>query len=149
MKRPFYTLSLIAMIFQGTGALADGDHAAPKGVSRFGENSAVTAFDAEEGFKMSPSSLQTLGVRFAKLEGQGPWAVSKNALVHIKHTSGVYRRVDGWITFVLVQAATKNGALKIESEDLQSGDEVAVEGAAFLRMTEADLNSDTVDGCAQ
>lgn len=146
MKTHFYLLVLLTL---SATTWADGDHAAPKGVSRFSEKSAVTAFDPEEGFKMSDAALQNLGVRFAKIEGQAPWSVSKDALVRIKHTSGVYRRVESWISFVLVEVtAKKDGSVMIRSEDLQAGDEVAVEGASFLRMTEADLNADTVDSCA-
>lgn len=148
MKLHLLVLSLMTLFVGGVWAWADGDHAAPKGVSRFGENSAVTAFDPEEGFKMKPAALDSLGVQFKKLEGSGPWNVPKAALVHIKHASGVYRRFEGWISFVLVQGATKGGATTVQSEDLQPGDEIAVEGASFLRMTEADLNADTVDSCS-
>lgn len=149
MKYKTINFYLAALLTITASAWADGDHAAPKSTSRFSEKSAVTAFDPEEGFKMSDAALQTLGVRFAKIDGHGSWTVSKNALVWIKHTSGVYRRFENWISFILVEVVSKkDGSVTIRSEDLQAGDEVAVEGASFLRMTEADLNADTVDSCS-
>ncbi|MCM2279017.1 MAG: hypothetical protein NDJ89_13155 [Oligoflexia bacterium] len=110
---------------------------------------AVTDFNPEEGFKMSERALQGLGVKFAKLEGRSPWLLPAEALVRIKHSTGVYRRYEGWISLALVTVAAKSQkGLRVTSEDLQEGDEVAVTGGSFLRMTDADLNSDTVDSCA-
>lgn len=149
MKFHHFILSLLLATSSAPFVQADGDHAAPKGSSRAGESMAVTAFDPEEGFKMSEAGLTTMGVRFAKLEGGSPWAIPKSALVRIKHTTGLYRRFEGWISFVLVETtAKKDGTVAVKSEDLEFGDEVAVEGATFLRLTETDLNADTVDSCA-
>ncbi|MCC7442682.1 MAG: hypothetical protein IT285_13690 [Bdellovibrionales bacterium] len=98
---------------------------------------------------MSEKALKGLGVEFQAIKGTGPWTLPAEALVQIKHTTGVYRRFEKWIAFVLVNVTGKNGnTIKISSEDLQEGDEVAVTGATFLRLTEADLNSDTVDSCS-
>lgn len=144
-----FILVIYALGLSGTVALADGDHAAPKGGPRLNEKSAVIAFDPEEGFKMSNRAFATLGIQFKKIEGASPWSVSEKALVRIKHTSGVYRRYQDWISFVIVQVSgKKNGNVLIHSEDLQPGDEIAFEGASFLRLTEADLNADTVDSCS-
>ncbi len=148
------TLTLTAFGFvllglQAPSARASGDHSAPKQEFKAAKHSAVTAFDPEEGFKMSEKALQSLGIKFARLDGKNPLSIPKSALVRIKHVTGVYRRAEGWISFVLVDASSAAGATSlVRSEDLETGDEVAVEGAAFLRLTEADLNADTVDGCA-
>lgn len=110
---------------------------------------AVTAFSKDDGFKLSDKAIKNLGVRFVKLTGSGPWTISKAALVRIKHSTGVYRKWDGWITMVLVKVLSQTKkTVKIKSVDLQDQDHVAVTGVSFLRMTEADLNSDTVDSCA-
>lgn len=149
MKPCCTPFTLFALLLFSVSVWASGDSTTLKVGSRFGEKSAVTDFNPEEGFKMSADSLQTLGVRFKKLEEKEPWTISKDAVVRIKHTSGVYRRFEGWISFVIVKSTSKKeGVISIQSEDLQPGDEIAVEGALFLRMTEADLNSDTVDSCS-
>lgn len=100
-------------------------------------------------FKLPEKSLKTLGIKFQKLNGKGPWLLPLNALVKIKFTQGVYRKIQEDITYVLVSALKTDGkSVLVSSEDLESDDEVAIEGVHFLRLTEADLNSDTVDNCA-
>ncbi len=117
--------------------------------SRSGAHFAVTEFKKEEGFKLSEEALKTLGVDFQTLKGTSNWSLPSDAIVHLKHTSGVYRRLDGWITYVIVKIQKKSrDIVSITSEDLQPGDEVATKGTQFLRMTEVDLNTDTIDGCA-
>ncbi len=100
-------------------------------------------------FKLSEKSLKTMEIKFQKLNGKGPWLLPLNALVKIKFTQGVYRKIQEDITYVLVNALKTDGkSVLVSSEDLESDDEVAIEGVHFLRLTEADLNSDTVDNCA-
>lgn len=100
-------------------------------------------------FKVSEKSLAHLGVKFRSLIGSGPWKVPKESLVKIKLTQGVYRRFEGEITYVIVKSSEAgNGNLLLHSEDLEEGDEVAIEGTKYLRMAETDLNSETVDTCA-
>lgn len=100
-------------------------------------------------FKLTEESQSFLGIKFLKLDSSSNWEIPASALVQIKFTRGVYRRYDGDITFVMVKARpSKNGYFFITSEDLEAGDEVAVEGVKYLRMTEADLKSGTVDSCA-
>ena len=113
------------------------------------EGGAVTAFSKEDGFKLSDKAIKNLDVAFKSLKGSGPWEVPKSSLVRIKHATGVYRKWDGWITMVLVNVLSQTkDSVTIKSVDLQDEDQIAVSGVAFLRMTDADLNSDTVDSCA-
>lgn len=110
---------------------------------------AVTEFNPLDGFKLTDKALMNLGVKFLALKGNGAWTIPKSALIRIKHSVGVYRRYDGWITMVLVDILDQQGEeVKIKSVDLQDQDEIAIAGVTFLRLTEADLNSDTVDACA-
>ncbi len=95
-------------------------------------------------FKISDKAAAHMGIRFERLVGPGPWQIPKEAIVKVRLTEGVYRRIDGEITFVIVKKANAS----ITSSDLEAGDEVAVAGAPFLRMAETDLNSETVDACA-
>lgn len=119
-------------------SLAQFSFAAPAGTK--GENGH---------FKVSEKSLNHLGVKFMALSGTGPWTVPESALVRIKLTQGVYRRFDGELTYVIVKVSKGlNEQITIQSEDLETGDEVAITGAKYLRMAETDLNSETVDNCA-
>lgn len=113
------------------------------------EGGAVSAFSKDDGFKLSDKALSNLGISFKSLKGSGPWIVPKSSLVRIKHSTGVYRKWNDWITMVLVKVIAQNkDSVTIRSIDLQSDDDIAVSGVAFLRMTDADLNSDTVDSCS-
>jgi len=113
------------------------------------EGGAVIAFSAEDGFKLSEKAIKNLGVTFKRLKGAKQWTVPKSSLVHIKHSVGVYRKWDGWITMVLVKVVEKNkDTVIIQSIDLQDQDQIAITGVPFLRMTDSDLNSDTVDSCS-
>lgn len=110
---------------------------------------AIVAFSKEDGFKLSNKAITNLGVTFISLKGKSPWVIPKSALVKIKHATGVYRKWDGWMTMVLVKIVSKTKeTVTIKSVDLQNMDDVAITGVPFLRMTDADLNSDTVDSCA-
>lgn len=100
-------------------------------------------------FKLKETSLKVLGVKFHKLSEPGPWQVPSSSLLNIKFSKGVYRKYDNSITFILVNIIKQDDhKIVISSPDLESGDEVAVDGVTFLRLTEADLKSDTVDACA-
>jgi len=110
---------------------------------------AVTAFSEEDGFKLSKKAIKNLDVKFKIIGSGSHWDIPKSSLVRIKSSTGVYRKYDGWITMVLVNVVNKSKtSVRISSVDLQEGDEVATSGVKFLRMTDADLNSDTVDACA-
>lgn len=110
---------------------------------------AVVDFSQEDGFKLSKKAIENLGVTFELLKGSKQWNVPKSSLVRIKHSVAVYRKWDGWITMVLVNVIDqKADTVTIQSIDLQDQDQIAVSGVPFLRMTDSDLNSDTVDSCS-
>lgn len=100
-------------------------------------------------FKLREGSIKTLGVEFYKLAHSGPWLVPSESIINIKFSKGIYRRYEGSITFVLINILkVDKDKVLISSPDLEIGDEVAIKGTTFLRLTEADLKSDTVDACA-
>ena len=115
-----------------------------------GSYAASAGVKNEDGsFKLPEQSLTILGIKFMKLDSAGPWTIHKNSLVGIKFTKGVYRRYEGDIAYVIVKVLKDMGnQVLISSSDLEIGDELAIEGTTYLRLTEADLNSDTVDACA-
>ncbi len=130
-------------------SFASGDATAPKANPQVGSDRAVTAFDPEQGFQLSEKATQALNVKFMSLEGTGPWKIPRAGLVRIKHSTAVYRRFENWITLVVVKVVQDSGSIiLIRSDDLEPKDLIAVSGTDFLRMTEVDLNTDTVDGCA-
>lgn len=111
------------------------------GAGKAGPGLAVTQYTADDGFKMSPDSIKTLGVEFTKLPAGPRWTMPSSAIVRAKHVTGAYRRIsDGWITMVLVKVIETRGSSSIiESQDLEAGDEVATQGVQFLRVTDVGL----------
>jgi hypothetical protein len=100
-------------------------------------------------FKLTDKSVKAMGVEFTTINSSGPWTLPKASLVRIKFTQGVYRRYEGDISFVIVKVIKQdNDSITVESLDIEPGDEIAIKGVTFLRLTEADLNSGTVDACA-
>lgn len=147
MRNVVHGVVLSTILFALLG-WADGGHK-EEGSGRIGPNFAVTAFDKEEGFKLSDQALATLTIKFAPLQGKGPWTIAHDALVTLKKSTAVYRRYQGFITLVLVKVTKQTEAgLVITSQDLEPNDEIAISGVPFLRMVDADLNSETTDGCA-
>jgi hypothetical protein len=104
-----------------------------------GPGKAVTAIDGER-FQMSEKALNTLKVRFAPWKSEVPVA----ALVRIQDSTGIFQRSDGWISFEPVKVLRQSGGSAfIQSFHLKADAEIAVEGALFLRITEADLHSES------
>lgn len=146
MKFWFHLLLLSSIVFLPLHANAEqGDKHLPE----LKKGAAVTAFTKEDGFKLRKKAIDNLGISFKTLKGNGPWIIPKSALVHVKHSVGVYRKWDDWITLVLVNVVSQmNETVTVTSLDLEEEDLIAVTGVLFLRMTDADLNSETVDSCA-
>lgn len=146
MKILIYLITCITLFIHSSFATSENAGAKTVELKKGG---AVTAFSKEDGFKLSKKAVTSLGVTFKSLKGTGPWIIPKASLVKIKHSTGVYRKWDGWITMVLVKVLSKTKeTVTIKSIDLENHDEIAITGVTFLRMTEADLNSDTVDACS-
>lgn len=127
--------------------LASGEEAEVS--TQYGAGKAVEAYSKEDGFKLSDKAIKNLGVEFVKLNESSTWKIPVSAIVNIKQSYMVYRRFDGWLTTVLVRVISKDSQFAtIQSQDLEAGDEVVTAGVHFVRMTDADLNSGTVDSCA-
>ncbi len=154
MKRNYKITLVASILLSGIVFASDANKATEVKTeevksTQFGPNMAITDFNKEDGFKMSDKALNKLKIKFAKIQGVNSWTIPEEAIVKIKQSTGVYRRLDGWVTFVLVKVSQRSsGVVNITSADLENGDEVAITGVNYLRMTDADLNSDTVDSCA-
>lgn len=147
MKSVF--ILIVAAVTSFSSAYANEEAAGGGADGRFGPGKAIEAFDKEQGFKLSDTAANRLGVKFSGLKGAGPWRVPKSSLIQLKQSFGVYRKFEGWISYVLVHVQKDEGAfVVITSEDLQTSDDIATAGVSFLRMTDSDLNAGTVDSCA-
>lgn len=137
---------LSLMILLAAGAWASEEHE-EGGAARTGPAKAVLEATAERGMKLSDKALKRLGVQTVRLAGTGPYRISTKALVSSKEEVGVYRLRDGWYKHVDVEVSGKErGSAVIQAKDLRPGDQVAVAGAALLRVAELDvLGGEEVD----
>jgi hypothetical protein len=99
----------------------------------------VGAMDTHEhdGFKLSSEALKNFELKMQKLQGHGPWPISKGSVVRSGEETNLYRLRDGFfkrIDFQIVKRS--NDQLFVVSKDLREGDEIAVSGLGFLRIAE-------------
>lgn len=141
MKISFVIIIMISIV--STMAFADGDHAAPATL----DGAAKLLEDGD--FTISPVAEKRMGLQWETLSGAGPWKVPKQSIALIKFTKGVYRKFEGKITMVVLDKIKEEGSnVVISSPDLQEGDQVATTGVKYLRLTEVDISSGTVDNCS-
>jgi hypothetical protein len=90
-----------------------------------------------DGFKLSSEALKNFELKVQKLQGYGPWPVSKRSVLHSGEETNLYRLRDGFFKRIDFQVVKKsNDQLFVASKDLRDGDEVVVSGLGFLRIAE-------------
>lgn len=98
---------------------------------------AAGATEASGGFQLSQEAVKNFELKMRKLQGRGPWPVSKRSVLRSGEETNLYRLRDGFfkrIDFQIVKMS--NDQLLIVSKDLRDGDEIAVSGLGFLRIAE-------------
>lgn len=123
-------------------AMASGDHSAPAT-----KDGAATAYEEGE-FSVTEKAEKTLGIKWLTMEGKGPWRVPAEAVMRLKFTKTAYRKFEGRITMIVLESVKEDGGFVwITSPDIEAGDQIAIKGVKFLRMTELDLFQGAVDSC--
>ena len=114
-----------------------GEGEEEEGGSSVGPEKGITEFSERNGFKLSAEALKNFDLKYLKLNGDGPWALPKAALVHSGEETNLFRKRNGFFKRIDFQT-TKNAGnqLTVDSDDLREGDEVVVVGLGFLRIAE-------------
>lgn len=121
---------------------ADGDHDAPAN-----KNGAAKAYEEGE-FSITEKAEKRLGVKWLNIQGKGPWKVPSETIMRLKFTKAAYRKFEGRITMIVLETVKQEGDFVwINSPDLEPGDEIAIKGVKYLRLTELDLFQGAVDSC--
>ncbi|MES3039474.1 MAG: hypothetical protein V4736_16315 [Bdellovibrionota bacterium] len=90
----------------------------------------------EDGFKLAPEAIKTIGIVEQKVTGSNLTLPSK-AVVKIKYSKSVFRVRNGWYKRVPVVVESKQQkSWTVSSDELQIGDLVVVEGSGYLRVAE-------------
>jgi len=110
---------------------------------------AIIKYNSEDGFQLRDEAVQFMGIKFLPLHGNPPWKIPESALVRVKYSTGVYRKYQDWISFVLVEVISSSASESlVRSRDLEKGDQIAITGGSELRLTERDLTNDAQDTCS-
>lgn len=105
---------------------------------RVGPGKAVEAIDKDGGFKLSARALKSIEVVLRTVEGP-TFEIPKEAIVYYGVKVGVYRRRNEMFRLVPVKIQKKaTTTVTAHSEEVQAKDEIAIEGAALLRVSEMD-----------
>lgn len=136
----FYYLALVLCL--GSTSLLQADDDSP--VSK---NGAAKALEDGE-FSMTETAEKRMGIQWLTLQGKGPWKVPAEVVLRIKFTKAAYRKFEGRITLIVLESVKQeDNSVWIMSPDLESGDQIAIKGVKYLRLTELDLFQGAVDSC--
>ena len=108
-----------------------------------GPGKAITAISEEEGLQLSEKAQRRLNLRFVTLSFSSPYSFPSQGLVYSQFEVGVYRLRKGWFKFVEVEKIRPSqpsaSSLLISSSELQSGDQIVIQGTGLVRV--ADLEA--------
>ena len=123
----------------------EGEESQSPGV---GPGKAILEANHEKGFKLSEAAFKTIGVKTAAVQAvAGGATVPRVSLVFFQGEVGVYRVKDGWYKLIEVQIASRNKETAVvRSSELKSGDQVANEGVALLRVADLDAKGGNEEG---
>ena len=109
---------------------------------RVGPDKAVTEFNTENGFILSKKAYEILEIKMQKLSGESSYIVERNGIVYYQDKIGIYRLRNERFKLVPITILQKKGdQITISSKDLNEGDQIAIQGAGLLRVTELDISA--------
>lgn len=119
--------SILAILFHIAALSSIGVHGSDEHEhnNKMGEGKALVAVDKHKGFKLSPESLQTLGIQTVPINVTSP-DIPKKSLVTIKNQKGIYILRSGFFRFVELSS----------NMNLKSGDQVVVQGMGLIAITD-------------
>ncbi len=93
--------------------------------NRFGQEKAITDVDEQNGFKLSPESIKTMGIETRVIDVKGP-QIPKSSFVSVKNKKGFYILRDGYFSFVELNSI----------RDLMPNDRVVTKGMGIIAITD-------------
>ncbi|KAB2835061.1 MAG: hypothetical protein F9K48_05045 [Candidatus Brocadia sp.] len=108
-------------------------------VGGVGKGNAVTAADENDGIRLSPKAIETMGIKTAPYsKGQIP----TSALVRYQDNIGVYRLRNDWFKLLPIKIKGQQGNnLTILAADLEPNDQIVIERTGLMRAAELDAFS--------
>lgn len=91
----------------------------------------------QKGFQISPEAAKNFELTFLKVGSGGQVEIPSSAIVTAGTEVNVYRRRDGFFSRIDFEKLGQTAkTTKLRSAELKPGDEIAVTGTGFLRLTE-------------
>jgi hypothetical protein len=134
------SMSAISVLSDSVSSAADEPTSAKESNVRAGSHLAVEAANLTSGFRLNEKAKKNIGVVHQPL-GSSPYTLPASCLVYFGDQVGVYRFRQGWFKLVSISIDKKGpgNSVTFSGGAFQAGDEVAVQGAALLRVTEMDV----------
>ncbi|UYL09884.1 hypothetical protein B9G69_004760 [Bdellovibrio sp. SKB1291214] len=105
--------------------------------SSIGPDKGITTYSEADGFKLSPEAVKNFELQTFKIKNVEPWNIPNSSVLYSGEEINIYRMRNGFfkrIDFSIVSKGAKE--MKIRTPELKSGDEIVIQGVAFLRTAE-------------
>lgn len=105
--------------------------------SQIGPDKGIIAFDEDNGFKLSPEALKNFDLKMMNVDTRDTLTIDSVAIVTVGQEKNLFRFRNGYfkrIDYTLVSKTANR--VTIKSKDLQTGDQIVVQGLGFLRISE-------------
>lgn len=124
-----------------------GDHHDEEAGGNVGPDKGIISYSKKEGFQLSPEAMKSFDVKFERIAVSGQFSGVLSALVTSGENRSVFRFRGGSFKRVEVQVKSKSATdMRVTTSELKEGDQVAVKGAAFLRIAEIDAEGGVGSG---
>lgn len=116
----------------------DGSHGEESEANaQVGANKGIVEADKEKGFKLSVEAEKNFDIKKIKVQSSLSVELPLSAIATSTVEVNVYRFRDGFYKRIDFNQISKNqGRISIKSPDLKQGDEIAISGLGFLRVSE-------------
>ncbi len=105
--------------------------------AQVGENKGIVEADKEKGFKLSVEAEKNFDIKKIKMQSSLSVELPLSAIATSTIEVNVYRFRDGFYKRIDFNQISKDqGRISIKSPDLKAGDEIAISGLGFLRVSE-------------
>lgn len=112
-----------------------------------GPDKAVTAASKEMGIQLSEKAIDALEIKTAPVKSGKDIELPDSALVLYQAESGIYVFRKGWFKLIPVHVLSKKPqTVRVDSSQIQTGDQVVVSGVPLLRVAELEAWGGSGDG---
>lgn len=114
---------------------AHGEHEEES--SSVGPDKGITTYSEADGFKLSPEAIKNFELQTLKVRNVEPWNIPNSSVLYSGEEINIYRMRNGFFKRIDFSIVSKGATeMKIRTPELKPGDEIVIQGVAFLRTAE-------------